>query len=57
MGAPSITYESPKIEKDNTFRDYLQYQQDRELQLDERADQARDRESAQQHVEEESRVL
>jgi hypothetical protein len=46
MGAPSITYESPKIEKDNTFRDYLQYQQDRELQLDERADQARDRESA-----------
>ena len=43
MGAPSITYESPKIEKDNTFRDYLQYQQDRELQLDERADQARDR--------------
>ena len=47
MGAPSITYESPKIEKDNTFRDYLQYQQDRELQLDERADQARDRESAQ----------
>ena len=27
----------------NTFRDYLQYQQDRELQLDERADQARDR--------------
>ena len=47
MGAPSITYESPKIEKDNTFRDYLQYQQDRELQLDERADQARDRDSAQ----------
>tara|TARA_A100000171_G_scaffold14866_2_gene13300 strand:- start:383 stop:1480 length:1098 start_codon:yes stop_codon:yes gene_type:complete len=47
MGAPSITYESPKIEKDNTFRDYLQYQQDRELQLDERADQARDRTDAQ----------
>ena len=47
MGAPKITYESPKIEKDNTFRDYLQYQQDRELQLDERADQARDRGDAQ----------
>lgn len=46
MSSPSITYESPKIEKDNTFRDYLQYQQDRELQLDERADQARDREAA-----------
>ena len=46
MSSPSITYESPKIEKDNTFRDYLQYQQDRELQLDERADQARDREDA-----------
>ena len=46
MSSPSITYESPKIEKDNTFRDYLQYQQDRELQLDERADQARDRDSA-----------
>ena len=36
-----ITYESPKIEKDNTFRDYLQYQQDRELRLDERAQAAK----------------
>ena len=42
MGAPSITYESPKIEKDDTFEKYLQYQQDRELRLDERAQAARD---------------
>ena len=42
MGAPSITYESPKIEKDDTFQKYLQYQQDRELRLDERAQAAED---------------
>jgi len=42
MGAPSITYESPKIEKDDTFEKYLQYQQDRELRLDERAQAAED---------------
>jgi hypothetical protein len=42
MGAPSITYESPKIEKDDTFEKYLQYQQDRELRLDERAQAADD---------------
>tara|TARA_R100000773_G_scaffold16158_1_gene14669 strand:- start:2956 stop:4179 length:1224 start_codon:yes stop_codon:yes gene_type:complete len=47
MGAPSITYESPKIEKDDTFEKYLQYQQDREIKLDERAQAARDLESAQ----------
>ena len=42
MGAPSITYESPKIEKDDTFQKYLQYQQDRELKLDERAQASED---------------
>ena len=42
MGAPKITYESPKIEKDDTFQKYLQYQQDRELRLDERAQAAED---------------
>ena len=42
MGAPSITYESPKIEKDDTFEKYLPYQQDRELRLDERARAAED---------------
>ena len=47
MGAPSITYESPKIEKDDTFEKYLQYQQDREIKLDERAQAARDLEAAQ----------
>jgi hypothetical protein len=46
MGAPSITYESPKIEKDDTFEKYLQYQQDRELRLDERAQAATDRSAA-----------
>ena len=46
MGAPSITYESPKIEKDNTFRDYLQYQQDRQLDLDTRSQEASDRTDA-----------
>ena len=42
MGAPSITYESPKIEKDDTFEKYLRYQQDRELRLEERAQERED---------------
>ena len=46
MGAPSITYEAPKVEKDDTFEKYLQYQQDRQLDLDERSQQASDRADA-----------
>ena len=46
MGAPKINYEAPKVEKDNTFRDYLQYQQDRQLDLDTRSQEASDRADA-----------
>ena len=46
MGAPKINYEAPKVEKDNTFRDYLQYQQDRQLDLDTRSQEASDRTDA-----------
>ena len=37
MGAPSVTYEAPKIEKDDSFEKYLEYQKERETKLDERA--------------------
>ena len=47
MSGPSITYEAPKIEKDDTFEKYLQYQQQRQFDLDQRAQDADDRRFAQ----------
>ena len=37
MGSKSVTYQAPKIEKDDSFEKYLEYQKDREAKLDERA--------------------
>jgi hypothetical protein len=36
-GGTTVNYQPPVIEKDTTFRDYLQYQKDRETRADERA--------------------
>ena len=47
MSGPSVTYEAPKIEKDDTFEKYLQYQQQRQFDLDQRAQDADDRRFAQ----------
>ena len=41
MGSRTVKYEAPKIEKDDSFEKYLQYQQDRETRLEERAAQER----------------
>ena len=46
MGAPSITYEAPKIEQDKTFEKLMQYQLERQLDLDEKALKAEDRQIA-----------
>ena len=37
MGSKNVTYQAPKIEKDDSFEKYLEYQKDREAKLDERA--------------------
>ena len=42
MGAPRVTYEAPKIEKDDSFEKYLEYQKDRETKLEERAQKERE---------------
>jgi len=38
MGGTTVRYEQPRIEKDDTFANYLKYQQDREAKAQERAD-------------------
>lgn len=35
--APSVTYNAPNIPKDDTFANYLKYQQDRESAAEQRA--------------------
>ena len=45
MGSKTVVYQPPKIEKDDSFEKYLQYQKDRELALDERAQQEREDEA------------
>ena len=42
MGAPRVTYEAPKIEKDDSFEKYLEYQKDRETKLEVRAQKERE---------------
>ena len=42
MGAPRVTYEAPKIEKDDSFEKYLEYQKERETKLEERAQKERE---------------
>ena len=37
-GGTRVEYKSPEIPRDNTFAEYLKYQQDREARADERAD-------------------
>ena len=44
MGKTTV-YQPPAIEKDDSFEKYLQYQKDRELALDERAQQEREDEA------------
>ena len=46
MGSPKVTYEAPKIEKDTTFAEYLEYQKEREAKLEERAADERAAEAA-----------
>ena len=49
MGSKTV-YNAPKIEKDDTFEKYLEYQKERELKLDERAQQEREEKAAQDLV-------
>ena len=46
MGSKTV-YNPPKIEKDDTFEKYLEYQKERELKLDERAQTERENRAAQ----------
>jgi len=46
MGSKTV-YNAPKIEKDDTFEKYLEYQKERELKLEERAQQEREEKAAQ----------
>ena len=45
MGSKTV-YNPPKIEKDDSFEKYLQYQQDRETRLEERAQKEREEAAA-----------
>ena len=57
MGAPSITYEAPEIPKDDTFEKLMQYQQERQLDLDERAQRAASREEGRERKRRETGAL
>ena len=54
MGSPNITYEAPEYEPDTSFQDYLEYQKERDIKLEERAaaekaaDEARELQKKQQ---------
>ena len=45
MGSKTV-YNPPKIEKDDSFAKYLEYQKERETRLDERAQKEREDEAA-----------
>jgi hypothetical protein len=57
MGAPSITYEAPKVEKDKTFEKLMQYQLERQLDLDQKALKSEDRQIAQERGRRETGAL
>ena len=46
MGSKKVVYNPPKVEKDDSFAKYLEYQKERETKLDERAAQERADEAA-----------